>query len=128
VELFETRARGDHERAKKMIKELSTGFVAVSDAPFYPFAVELAELYPDAKVVLVRRDPDKWWASAKHVMRHITNPLLPIMAWPAPGFRWYPRFFFTWWEQQKQWCAENGVEVGPGAFVCVRQSFQCSDK
>jgi hypothetical protein len=112
--LFQIRAKGDHERCKKIIKEMSRGFVAVSDLPFYPFAPELAELYPEAKVILVERDPDKWWQSIKHVSAHLRNPILPILAWPAPGFCWAPRFFRTWWPQQEQWCADAGVEVGPG--------------
>lgn len=38
----------------------------VCDTPCIAFAPELIAAYPDAKVVLVERDVDKWYASAEH--------------------------------------------------------------
>lgn len=39
---------------------------AVADAPAAFFGVELAELYPDAKVVILNRDPEKWYTSVQN--------------------------------------------------------------
>ena len=38
-------------------------FGAASDAPAVAFAEELIEAYPEAKVILVERDIDKWYKS-----------------------------------------------------------------
>jgi hypothetical protein len=38
-------------------------YSAVTDAPAVCFADELISAYPDAKVVLTTRDPDKWLVS-----------------------------------------------------------------
>ena len=38
-------------------------FGAVSDAPVIAFAEELIEAYPEAKVILVERDIEKWYKS-----------------------------------------------------------------
>jgi hypothetical protein len=44
------------------------------------------ELYPKAKVVLVRRDPDKWWQNMKGVLDHFYNPLIPVLSISSPVF------------------------------------------
>lgn len=41
------------------------GHMAVVDLPGSLFAVELAELYPDAKVIILNRDPDIWFRSCR---------------------------------------------------------------
>jgi hypothetical protein len=45
------------------------GFVAIADAPGNCFIAELLELYPDAEVVCVRRNPVKWWKSWEPVTK-----------------------------------------------------------
>lgn len=44
------------------------GFVAVADAPMCFFWEELMERYPDAKVVLTLREPERWYASFRNLM------------------------------------------------------------
>ncbi|GAB1311478.1 hypothetical protein MFIFM68171_01688 [Madurella fahalii] len=48
-----------------------------------PFAVELIKAYPDAKVVVVQRDFDKWWPSFREEVldRVLTQPLAAIHGW-----------------------------------------------
>ncbi len=36
---------------------------ACADLPSAPFSIELAALYPEAKVVILNRDPEKWYQS-----------------------------------------------------------------
>lgn len=43
---------------------LLDGWVATVDWPGCTFALELAEVFPDAKVLLSVRDGESWWASA----------------------------------------------------------------
>ena len=48
---------GDRKHALKGIRETTAGFVATLDAPETVTIPELLEIYPEAKVVLVLRDP-----------------------------------------------------------------------
>jgi hypothetical protein len=43
------------------------------------YMLEMMELYPDAKVVLVRRDSFKWWNSVATLARRTTPPWLGIL-------------------------------------------------
>ncbi|KAJ6479006.1 hypothetical protein C8R45DRAFT_1006443 [Mycena sanguinolenta] len=38
-------------------------FKVVADVPGILFATELIEAYPEAKIILTTRDPDRWWKS-----------------------------------------------------------------
>lgn len=52
---------------------------ATTDSPGCFFAVELMDAYPDAKVVLVERDLDKWFASF--------SSTIMVVQWPNLGLR-----------------------------------------
>ncbi|KAK0625391.1 hypothetical protein B0T17DRAFT_599920 [Bombardia bombarda] len=57
-----------------------------------PFAIELIKAYPDAKVVVVQRDFDKWWPSFKTEIldRVMTEPMATIngfIVWRVMGIR-----------------------------------------
>jgi hypothetical protein len=67
VQAFNLRAAGETEKAKKIAKELTAGYAALTDAPHSTFALELADIYPDAKILVVERNPDSWWGSISHV-------------------------------------------------------------
>jgi hypothetical protein len=63
VELWENAARGkpvDWE-------ELFRGYRATVDWPGAAFYEELMERYPDAKVILTVRNPERWYESARSV-------------------------------------------------------------
>lgn len=49
---------------------------AVTDTPCMIFWKELIEAYPEAKVVLVERDEEKWLASTKVLIDGTMNPIL----------------------------------------------------
>ncbi|KAF8847516.1 hypothetical protein BDZ45DRAFT_780148 [Acephala macrosclerotiorum] len=51
------------ETTKEQLKDLLAGYVACTDWCSYMFVPELAEAFPDAKVIVTTRDPEKWWAS-----------------------------------------------------------------
>ncbi|KAJ7290792.1 P-loop containing nucleoside triphosphate hydrolase protein [Mycena rebaudengoi] len=44
---------------------------AVTDAPSILFSEELIAAYPDAKVILTNRDPEKWWKSYSDTLQVI---------------------------------------------------------
>ncbi|KAJ6502942.1 P-loop containing nucleoside triphosphate hydrolase protein [Mycena vitilis] len=45
---------------------------AITDTPGAIFAADLISAYPDAKVILTNRDPDKWWTSFSQSIGAIT--------------------------------------------------------
>lgn len=55
-------------------------FDVVTDL-YTPFTAELIKAYPEAKVVIVQRDFDSWWASFDtHMVRVLFQPLAPLMS------------------------------------------------
>ncbi|KAJ7051011.1 P-loop containing nucleoside triphosphate hydrolase protein [Mycena amicta] len=50
--------------------ELLGHCMAVADMPHLLFADELIAAYPDAKIILTIRDPDKWWNSFQETVFH----------------------------------------------------------
>ncbi|KAK7961799.1 NAD dependent epimerase/dehydratase [Apiospora aurea] len=87
--------RGAHERLLKTLRDVTEGFVACADCPLLHFLPELLELYPDAKVVLVTRDPASWWRSfgaftQVDAVRGLAVRCLEVYLAPLPGARWFP--------------------------------------
>lgn len=97
-ELYRLRRRGgpgDRERLLKTLREATAGFVGTADCPMFHFLPELLELYPDAKVVLVTRDPARWWRSfgaftQVDAHRSFAVRCLELYLAPLPGARWFP--------------------------------------
>ncbi|CAG9950805.1 unnamed protein product [Clonostachys rosea f. rosea IK726] len=83
--------RHDRPNLLKALREATRGFVAIADVPGNHFIEELQELYPEAKVVDVNRDPVKWWASLENVINKASPWWLHYFLLPMPGWRWFPR-------------------------------------
>lgn len=64
---------------RKEWDQLLGEFRATTDSPGCFFSVELMEAYPDAKVVLVERDLDKWFTSF--------SATIMTVQWPGFGLR-----------------------------------------
>ncbi|KAK8074219.1 hypothetical protein PG994_005118 [Apiospora phragmitis] len=90
VAAYEARQRGDRQLCLKLLRELTRGYVGITDLPGINFIAELRELYPDAKVVLVTRDPERWWQSVGTISKTTTLWYLPYITAPVPGWRWIP--------------------------------------
>ncbi|KAI0196363.1 P-loop containing nucleoside triphosphate hydrolase protein [Astrocystis sublimbata] len=90
VQVYEAKARGDKATTLRLLREVTAGFIGVADMPPLDFIPELMELYPEAKVVLVERDPDRWLDSLMVVSRASNKPWLPYLVWVVPGWRWFP--------------------------------------
>lgn len=82
--------RHDKPAMKKLLRELTAGFVGTTDCPCNSFVPELLELYPGAKVVLVTRDPQRWVESIAPVFKHWNPWWFRYLVWPYPGWRWLP--------------------------------------
>ncbi|KAL7919790.1 hypothetical protein ACQKWADRAFT_300432 [Trichoderma austrokoningii] len=78
----------------KLLREATAGFVAITDNPGIAFITELAELYPDAKVLVVERDADRWWASMATLIAGAgaggSMWLVKLLLLPCPTWRWTP--------------------------------------
>ncbi|KAK8093023.1 nad dependent epimerase dehydratase [Apiospora kogelbergensis] len=90
IAAYEARRRGDKERTLKLLRELTAGYVGITDLPGINFIPELREIYPGAKVVLVTRDPERWWQSVGAITKNTSLWYLPYITAPVPGWRWIP--------------------------------------
>ena len=59
---------------KSYIKKILKNWDAVQDMPWPLFYRELYELYPDAKFILTKREPDDWFSSVKRFFGSIRIP------------------------------------------------------
>lgn len=76
---------------------LLEGYGATTDWPGSHFWKELAREYPDAKVLLSVRDPEKWYESVRstiYPMRRSLSRVLPLL----PTMRWLPKMLEVIWE------------------------------
>jgi hypothetical protein len=62
-------------------KQLFQGFQAIVDWPGCTFYKELMDVYPDAKVVLSVRDPEKWYDSALNTIYRLTQTWEYAVVW-----------------------------------------------
>jgi hypothetical protein len=114
--VLRAKLAGEKLLSMKLMKERLTGFVGCSDYPGVLLIPELLELYPNAKVVLVTRDADRWWESYKAVCKPqaqrirtleeeiqlksknqvalwATSLLPRILVQIAPGMRWMNPYY-----------------------------------
>jgi hypothetical protein len=60
---------------------------AVCDVPAIAFAEDLITAYPEAKIILVERDIERWYKSFDEaVIPHVYSPILPLIARFDPYF------------------------------------------
>lgn len=85
IKAYEARHAGSKETTLKLVRKATAGFVGTADLPPSDFMLEMMELYPDAKVVLVRRDSVKRWNSIAALTSRTTPPWLGIVLAPIPG-------------------------------------------
>lgn len=64
VEVWERAARGEPVAWEEVFRD----YRAAADWPAAAFYKELMEEYPDAKVILTVRDPDRWYDSARNTI------------------------------------------------------------
>jgi len=87
VELWEAASQG---KAVSW-EELFSGYRATTDWPACSFYEQLMEKYPDAKVILTVRDPDRWYESTYNTIygmrRMISSPIFRLVAPLRPGLR-----------------------------------------
>ena len=83
------------------------------------FTRELVELYPEAKVVLVKRDPEKWWKSFEPVLANCDAWFLPYLSLISKDLQWFPPMLQEWKKDCDELCVKTGRkpgEYGPCEF------------
>jgi Sulfotransferase domain len=87
VRLWEAAARRDPVDWENLF----SGYRATVDWPGAAFYEELIERYPDAKVILTVRDPDRWYESARttiyNIQRVASSPIFSLAALFVPRMR-----------------------------------------
>jgi Sulfotransferase domain len=82
---------------------LFTGYQAAVDLPVAYFYKTQMALYPDAKIILTIRDPERWYDSVKNTIYKFSRmlPFASVLRFIIPTFRQvYPLLSFT---QQMIW-------------------------
>ncbi|KAK8122887.1 hypothetical protein PG984_011557 [Apiospora sp. TS-2023a] len=116
VQAYEARQAGDKEKVLKLVRQQVSGYVGCTDMPNVDFLPELLELYPDVKVVLVTRDPAKWWKSIGVNLSYALPWWLPLFAAPMPTIRWFPSIVHHWSNAAADLLAQAngpGTPMGP---------------
>jgi len=92
-------ARGDQDMWNNYMEgksemdwhKLFEGYEAVTDAPSYLFVPEMLAAFPEAKVILSLRDPDKWYDSFVDTLEKHNANVKPLLF--LPSFRGFQRAF-----------------------------------
>ncbi|KAI0451278.1 P-loop containing nucleoside triphosphate hydrolase protein [Xylaria acuta] len=111
VQVYEANAGGDKAATLSLLREVTAGFIGVADMPPLDFIPELMELHPEAKVVLVERDSDRWLESLMVV----------------PGWRWFPSLVKHYGESAKrimQFEPKGEVKRGSSNLMCYYIPFK----
>ncbi|RYP49703.1 hypothetical protein DL768_004639 [Monosporascus sp. mg162] len=125
IKAYEAKRRGDREETLKCVRRATAGFVGTTDLPTIDFIPELIELYPEAKVVLVGRDPERWARSVEGLFKYAMTWWLPYAMWPVPGWRWFPTFTYYFAEsslrfevpKERRDDANNGNGLDPNMLL-----------
>ncbi|RYP69181.1 hypothetical protein DL769_005349 [Monosporascus sp. CRB-8-3] len=117
IDAYEAKRRGDREETLKCVRRATAGFVGTTDLPTIDFIPELMELYPEARVVLVGRDPGRWARSVEGLGKNVMLWWLPYAMLPVPGWRWFPTFvkYFSESAQRFEIRKERRGDAGNGS-------------
>lgn len=74
-DLFDKKNNNKGTVTRKDLDQVLGDYSAVTDSPCVEFWKELLEAYPDAKVILVERDEQKWHKSIGVVFEGVLNPV-----------------------------------------------------
>lgn len=83
---FQSKFQGRGHFGKAAFDGLLGHVSAISDLPAIIFWRELMEHYPEAKVVLVEREEQKWFRSISVLLEGVLNPIVSILQYPDPTF------------------------------------------
>lgn len=81
--LLRSRERTDKEKGHKLLHQIFDGYAATADFPGMVFADDLMEMYPDAKVILNKRDSaERWHRSIAGTLKFFSQAPYLLMTCP----------------------------------------------
>lgn len=87
LEAWRAAARGEPVEWEGPLKD----YRSTLDWPGAPFYAELMEAYPEARVILTVRDPDRWYESTLKTIYEmnatVASPLFTLASWLVPPVR-----------------------------------------
>lgn len=89
------------------------GYVGCTDMPPLDFVQELMDVYPEAKVVLTTRDPDKWLESIRPIARNSSLWWLKYAMFPVPGWRWFNSLSLEFGRSVQDILTDGTTEANP---------------
>jgi Sulfotransferase domain len=111
IEALDAKFFGKGEQfGKKEFDKILSGYDCVSDLPCALFADEFVEYYPEAKVILTERDPDKW-------IKSMQQTIYLAHSWSSWDWLkyWDPGLVKLWIDCDKRdWSAFLGETGQPG--------------
>ncbi|KAH0493145.1 hypothetical protein TgHK011_008065 [Trichoderma gracile] len=110
-------AKNDKPKRLAALREVTRGFVAITDTPGTHFIADLCEIYPDAKVIGWKRDPEKWWKSMEQMIKHAMPGWLRWYLIIMPGWRWFPVIMGEMSKRGREMLKEDGYDKGPGPGI-----------
>lgn len=106
----------DKDKRQAILHQIFDGYLATADFPGMAFLDDLIEMYPDAKVVLNRRQtPEQWAASISGTIKFLgSKPFAALTClWPTNYWNYQIHETFKWRIRQRR----GGVNVfGTGVY------------
>lgn len=98
---------------------------AVTDAPAICFAEELIKAYPEAKVVLVERDIERWYTSFEVMIREMYNPIVNVLRILDPQILGpvATMFYYVYKDRQGFCRTDNKEELQATARTLYREHY-----
>jgi hypothetical protein len=88
IRMWQQVSRGKPREWDRMFR----GFASVVDYPACFLWQELADYYPDAKIILTVRDPEAWWRSTMDTIYPARTMVPAYMKRVIPTTRWYVEY------------------------------------
>ncbi|CAF3718790.1 unnamed protein product [Rotaria sp. Silwood1] len=112
---------------RQMFDKLFPEYVATTDVPCCDFAVELARAYPEAKVILLYRDPENWLTSYQQLMALLRVSKLELFTSLFQNSI-YARYQFrksriAWWRDVYNY-PEAGKEIMPFYLNKIKKAIE----
>ena len=106
--------------------DLLGNYGAVTDSPAICFAEELIKAYPEAKVVLVERDIEKWYKSFEVMITEMYNPIIKVLRILDPQLLGpVATMFFYVYKDPRGFCrTDNKEELQASARTLYREHYE----
>lgn len=109
---LEAKRKGDAQKARELTRKATKGYVALTDMPAILLLEELLALYPDAKYILVERNPETWAKSFAGIFDSSKAWYIPVLTAPWPRVRWLPTVVAHFQECADAILKEAGAQPG----------------